>query len=214
MPCTKCKDGKYKWGETGECKYDSLDACESANHKYSKMRPTPLGKKTYEEYEKELKEYNLSSQRFDFDSIKTLDRLLKESKAILKENDKISERYDKWTDIRNTMQKEVKNKKDISDKAIDNSAKVKKENDARLEKAVKEGKQDFQKYQEAAKLYNESVDEEEDALGDLKEQQKKAEAFEGQFKVQIADFQKAAKSLGVTVYTDKYTKAANSVNNL
>ena len=52
MPCTKCKDGKYKWGETGECKYDSLDACESANHKYSKMRPTPLGKKTYEEYEK------------------------------------------------------------------------------------------------------------------------------------------------------------------
>ena len=214
MPCTKCKDGKYKWGETGECKYDSLDACESANHKYSKMKPTPLGKKTYEEYEKELKEYNLSSQRFDFDSIKTLDRLLKESKAILKENDKISERYDKWTDIRNTMQKEVKNKKDISDKAIDNSAKVKKENDARLEKAVKEGKQDFQKYQEAAKLYNESVDEEEDALGDLKEQQKKAEAFEGQFKVQIADFQKAAKSLGVTVNTDKYTKAANSVNNL
>ena len=61
MPCTKCEEGKYKWGETGECKYDSLDACESANHKYNKMKPTPLGKKTYEEYEKELKEYNLSS---------------------------------------------------------------------------------------------------------------------------------------------------------
>ena len=75
MPCTKCKDGKYKWGETGECKYDSLDACESANHKYSKMRPTPLGKKTYEEYEKELKEYNLSSQRFDFNSVKVLEKL-------------------------------------------------------------------------------------------------------------------------------------------
>ena len=60
MPCTKCEEGKYKWGETGECEYDSLDACESANHKYSKMQPTPLGKKTYEEYEKELKEFNLS----------------------------------------------------------------------------------------------------------------------------------------------------------
>ena len=60
MPCTKCEEGKYKWGETGECKYDSLDACESANHKYSKIKPTPLGKKTYEEYEKELKEFNLS----------------------------------------------------------------------------------------------------------------------------------------------------------
>ena len=58
MPCTKCEEG-YKWGETGECKYDTLQACESANHKYSKMQPTPLGK-TYEEYAKELKEFNLS----------------------------------------------------------------------------------------------------------------------------------------------------------
>tara|TARA_R100001463_G_scaffold4228_2_gene16194 strand:- start:379 stop:867 length:489 start_codon:yes stop_codon:yes gene_type:complete len=60
MPCTKCKDGKYKWGKTGECKYDSKEACEKANPKnYNKMKPTPLGK-TYEEYAKELKEYNLS----------------------------------------------------------------------------------------------------------------------------------------------------------
>ena len=62
MPCTKCKDSDtYKWGKTGECEYATKEACESANHKYSKMQPTPLGKKTYEEYEKELKEYNLSS---------------------------------------------------------------------------------------------------------------------------------------------------------
>jgi len=59
MPCTKCEEG-YKWGKTGECEYDSLEACESANSKYSKMNPTPLGKKTYAEYEKELKEFNLS----------------------------------------------------------------------------------------------------------------------------------------------------------
>jgi cell division septum initiation protein DivIVA len=57
MPCTKCEDGKYKWGKTGECEYSSKEACEKANSKYSKMKPTPLGKKTYEEYEKELKEY-------------------------------------------------------------------------------------------------------------------------------------------------------------
>ena len=60
MPCTKCEEGNYKWGETGECKYDTLESCESANSKYNKMRPTPLGKKTYEEYAKELKEFNLS----------------------------------------------------------------------------------------------------------------------------------------------------------
>jgi len=81
MPCTKCKEGKYKWGETGECEYDSLDACESANHKYNKMNPTPLGKKTYEEYEKELKEFNLSSQKYEFNigklesELKKLDKL-------------------------------------------------------------------------------------------------------------------------------------------
>ena len=78
MPCTKCEEGKYKWGKTGECKYDSLDACESANHKYSKMKPTPLGKKTYEEYAKELKEYNLSSElkRFEFNDVKTIEKLI------------------------------------------------------------------------------------------------------------------------------------------
>jgi hypothetical protein len=74
MPCTKCEDGKYKWGKTGECKYDSLDACESANHKYNKMKPTPLGKKTYEEYEKELKEFNLSKvERVELANIKDLE---------------------------------------------------------------------------------------------------------------------------------------------
>ena len=65
MPCKKCKDGKYKWGNTGECKYATKDECEKANpKKYSKMKntPTPLGKKTYAEYEKELKEFNLSAE--------------------------------------------------------------------------------------------------------------------------------------------------------
>ena len=36
MPCKKCDEGKYKWGETGECEYNSLKDCESANHKYKK----------------------------------------------------------------------------------------------------------------------------------------------------------------------------------
>jgi len=38
MPCTQCKDGKYKWGETGACEYDSLEECQSANpdHNYEK----------------------------------------------------------------------------------------------------------------------------------------------------------------------------------
>jgi hypothetical protein len=79
MPCTKCEDGKYKWGETGECKYDSKEACEKANpKKYSKMNPTPLGKKTYEEYEKELKEFNLS--KVERVELATIPELIKEGK--------------------------------------------------------------------------------------------------------------------------------------
>jgi flagellar biosynthesis chaperone FliJ len=90
MPCKECKDGKYKWGNTGECKYATKDECEKANpKKYSKMQPTPLGKKTYAEYEKELKEFNLSSQRFDFNSIKVLEKLASQMDKVVNqlEND-------------------------------------------------------------------------------------------------------------------------------
>jgi len=90
MPCTKCKEGNYKWGKTGECEYATKEACESANHKYSKMRPTPLGKKSYEEYEKELKEFNLSKvEKIELASIKDFDKLAKESLKTVKATDKL-----------------------------------------------------------------------------------------------------------------------------
>jgi thymidylate synthase len=31
MPCEKCEEGKYKWGETGECLYETLEDCQLAN---------------------------------------------------------------------------------------------------------------------------------------------------------------------------------------
>ena len=44
MPCTKCKEGKYKWGETGECEYDSLEECKKANpdSHYEEMKTTSI----------------------------------------------------------------------------------------------------------------------------------------------------------------------------
>ena len=42
MPCTKCEEGKYKWGKTGDCQYDSLAECESANHAYSEIENTRI----------------------------------------------------------------------------------------------------------------------------------------------------------------------------
>ena len=34
MPCKECTDGKVKWGNSGECKYDSIAECEAANKDY------------------------------------------------------------------------------------------------------------------------------------------------------------------------------------
>lgn len=34
MPCEKCDNGKYKWGKTGSCDYDSLAECEADNKDY------------------------------------------------------------------------------------------------------------------------------------------------------------------------------------
>ena len=100
MPCKKCKDDKYKWGNTGECKYATKEECEKANpKKYSKMQPTPLGKKSYEEYEKELKEFNLSSQRVELGLIDDLDKLVSQSKSISQDLTKDVSDYAKQDDI-------------------------------------------------------------------------------------------------------------------
>tara|TARA_B100000902_G_scaffold254030_1_gene240508 strand:- start:58 stop:645 length:588 start_codon:yes stop_codon:yes gene_type:complete len=100
MPCKQCKDGKYKWGNTGECKYSTKEACEKSNpKKYNKMQPTPLGKKTYEEYAKELKEFNLSSQRVELGLVDDLDKLVSQSKSISQDLTKDVSDYAKQDDI-------------------------------------------------------------------------------------------------------------------
>ena len=34
MPCEECENGKYKWGKTGSCTYDSIAECEADNKDY------------------------------------------------------------------------------------------------------------------------------------------------------------------------------------
>jgi len=112
MPCKKCKDEKYKWGNTGECKYATKDECEKANpKKYSKMNPTPLGKKTYAEYEKELKEFNLSAEPKlqKVELLKTPVKILKELKALDNSSLKKSEVIDKaYLNYKKAQEKFVK----------------------------------------------------------------------------------------------------------
>tara|TARA_R100000544_G_scaffold23301_1_gene11656 strand:+ start:951 stop:1391 length:441 start_codon:yes stop_codon:yes gene_type:complete len=31
MPCEQCEEGLYKWGENGECMYETLEDCQLAN---------------------------------------------------------------------------------------------------------------------------------------------------------------------------------------
>jgi uncharacterized coiled-coil DUF342 family protein len=68
MPCKKCENEKWKWGENGECQYDSKEACEKANkdkkgYKSEKKEysyVSPLGKNTHSEYVKECESLKLS----------------------------------------------------------------------------------------------------------------------------------------------------------
>jgi hypothetical protein len=55
MPCKKCKDGKWKWGNTGECKYDTKEACEKANKDYYEdLKTTKIVELIIEEDNQEL----------------------------------------------------------------------------------------------------------------------------------------------------------------
>ena len=54
MPCTQCEEGKYKWGETGACEYDTLQECESANHSYEEMKTTSIVELVIDETSEEL----------------------------------------------------------------------------------------------------------------------------------------------------------------
>jgi hypothetical protein len=40
MPCEECSNGKYKWGKTGSCEYDSIAECEADNKDYYEEEKT------------------------------------------------------------------------------------------------------------------------------------------------------------------------------
>ena len=97
MPCEKCENGKYKWGKTGSCKHDTKAECEEANKDYYKkkntMKPTPLGKKSFEDYAKELKEFNLSSQRVELGLVDDIEKLIK---SYEQDSKKLDTAMDNW----------------------------------------------------------------------------------------------------------------------
>ena len=204
MPCTKCEEGKYKWGKTGECEYATKEDCESANHKYNKMTPTPLGKKTYEEYEKELKEFNLSSQRFDFKNIKILDKLLKEAD---KASAKFKKLRDKAIDAEIAWEDEVeltKKGKIGYDESLDNIIEVKKQNEKRLEAVAKLSKPAYLKYSDSAKKAEKLKEKFDKDRQIVLGEKGIIQSLLLDFRANVTDFEQAAKSLGVDVNVEKY----------
>jgi hypothetical protein len=54
MPCKECSEGLYKWGETGECEYATLQDCEDANASYEEMKTTSIVELVIDEDSQEL----------------------------------------------------------------------------------------------------------------------------------------------------------------
>jgi hypothetical protein len=51
MPCYKCANGKYKYGQRGNCQFDTLDACkqaEQAIHARENAKEIDMAKKPYD----------------------------------------------------------------------------------------------------------------------------------------------------------------------
>ena len=63
MPCEKCEDNKWRWGESGECQYDSKESCQEANAEEE------VSEEVYDEREVEAVDvdwtYNFTEEQMD-----------------------------------------------------------------------------------------------------------------------------------------------------
>jgi flagellin-like hook-associated protein FlgL len=212
MPCTKCEDGKYKWGKTGECKYATKESCEKANpKKYSKMNPTPLGKKTYEEYEKELKEFNLSANyRVELGLADDVEKLTQQAKDLIPDLDRDVK------GIKDYEKSELKAYKDVDKK---NAAYEKAEGkffdlQNKMEKAKDAYDTSEREANEAIKYLDntlKSIDELETRLG---KNRNKASKVRTDLQKKLDSLEKAAKDLGVKIPTGESAKVLKKLISL
>ena len=211
MPCTKCEEGKYKWGKTGECKYDTLDACESANHKYSKMQPTPLGQKTYEEYAKELKEYNLSSAyRVELGLADDVEKQTLQAKEILSTLKEQKKRIDSIEKLSEKASKEREKKKDNSRKAADKYFDLQDKYETAQVKYDDAEKELDSAMRELVRL----DDEIKKSTGVFDKEKSKGSKLATTLRKNLDKLEKAAKELGVKIPTAQATKVLDQLKSL
>ena len=211
MPCTKCEEGKYKWGKTGECKYDTLDACESANHNYSKMQPTPLGQKTYEEYAKELKEYNLSSAyRVELGLADDVEKQTLQAKEILSTLKEQKKRIDSIEKLSEKASKEREKKKDNSRKAADKYFDLQDKYETAQVKYDDAEKELDSAMRELVRL----DDEIKKSTGVFDKEKSKGSKLATTLRKNLDKLEKAAKELGVKIPTAQATKVLDQLKSL
>ena len=211
MPCTKCEEGKYKWGETGECKYDTLESCESANSKYNKMQPTPLGKKTYEEYEKELKEFNLSSAyRVELGLADDVEKQTLQAKEILSTLKEQKKRIDSIEKLSEKASKEREKKKDNSRKAADKYFDLQDKYETAQVKYDDAEKELDSAMRELVRL----DDEIKKSTGVFDKEKSKGSKLATTLRKNLDKLEKAAKELGVKLPTAQATKVLDQLTAL
>jgi len=212
MPCTKCKDGKYKWGETGECKYDTKEACEKANPKhYNKMKPTPIGKKTYEEYEKELKEYNLSANyRVELGLADDVEKQTLQAKEILSTLKEQKKRIDSIEKLSEKASKEREKKKDNSRKAADKFFALQ-DKYQKAEVAYDDAEKELDR---SMKRLVELDDEIKKSTAVFDKEKSKGSKITTTLRKNLDKLEKAAKELGVKIPTAQATKVLDQLKSL
>ena len=213
MPCKKCKDGKYKWGNTGECKYATKDECEKANpknYKQMKQYPTPLGKKTYEEYAKELKEYNLSTQRIELGIADDVEKLTQQAKELIPDLDRDVKGIKDYEKSELKAYKEVDKKNAAYEKAegkyFDLQNKMEKAKDA-YDTAEREANEAIKYRDNTLK----SIDELENRLS---KNRSKASKVRTNLEKKLNALEKAAKDLGVKIPTGEASKVLKKLISL
>ena len=211
MPCTKCEEGNYKWGETGECKYDTLESCESANSKYNKMQPTPLGKKTYEEYEKELKEYNLSSAyRVELGIADDVEKLTQQAKDLFPDLTrdidaiKVSEKNIVTENKLLTKREAILEKADTKKRELARAFESASDNASTAQREFKESENTLKSNKDSVDFLNKR----------LNKTKSKATKIRTNLQKKLDTLEKAAKDLGVKIPTGESTKVLKKLISL
>jgi chromosome segregation ATPase len=213
MPCKKCKDGKYKWGNTGECKYATKDECEKANPKnYKQMKeyPTPLGKKTYEEYAKELKEYNLSTQRIELGIADDVEKETLQAKEILSTLKEQKKRIDSIKKLSEKASKDREKKKDNSRKAADKFFDLQDKYE-KAEVAYDDAEKELDR---SMKRLVELDNEIKKSTGVFDKEKSKGSKLAAKLRKNLDKLEKAAKELGVKIPTGQATKVLEQLTAL